>query len=68
VDQPLVVAVDRDGEGALGGGLPDDVLVEEFLDLARAGDIAQDARRAGGDAAALLRKMFWQRSTHLEQM
>src|SRR5450756_404548 len=32
---PLVVVVDRDGELSLGRLLPDDVLVEEFLDLAR---------------------------------
>src|SRR5450759_85861 len=35
VVDPLVVVVDGDGELALGRLLPDDVLVEEFLDLAR---------------------------------
>src|SRR5450759_4984725 len=35
VVDPLVVVVNGDGELALGRLLPDDVLVEEFLDLAR---------------------------------
>src|SRR5690606_7335298 len=47
--EPLVVVVDGDGEGALGAVLPDDVLVEGGLDLAR-GEAAVGARAAAAPA------------------
>jgi hypothetical protein len=41
VEETLVVVVHRDREGSLGVVLPDHVLIEELLDLARRGDLAQ---------------------------
>ena len=48
----LVVVVHRDRQGALGGLLPDDVLLEEREDLARLGqiEVRDDAGRGLGHA------------------
>ncbi len=45
----LVVVVDRDRQRALGGILPDDVLVEHVVDLARLGQVFQIEGGRGGE-------------------
>jgi hypothetical protein len=44
----LVVVVDGDREGPLGGVLADDVLVEDSVDLPRLGQRVELERRSGG--------------------
>jgi hypothetical protein len=62
----LVVVVDRDREGLLGGVLPDDVVVQEAVDLFGLGQLVELPSSAGSASSSSMISL--QRSMHSSQM